>query len=306
MSITPTTTPPVALDQSATAQPGPFEVSPAQGGAQIAFLRRGVQPPSNVYIVQDDLILVSIVNSVAGLEVDIQGRILEPSGRIIPFSQALFPPADGAVHNYSVGLAEGFLLTAVASTPSAVVLRGQVYVSLAIGRIQASIPLTLALLASDYITQGSLVGWPNGHISPPQVGPGFTNVISTSSPPLSVNGSFTVPAGQVWRVLAADIALTAAGVAPNCQPAYTVSSTLGEVFGYVATASIAPSTSYFAAFVRGLGFEQAALQGQFVALPLPDIPLQPGWNITFNQYHGGTSAPVPSAADIVIEQLLLY
>lgn len=246
---------------------------------QVEFTNRFVQPPSELYVFRDDILIVRVGNAVTGARLRIEMRLLSPSGIVIPQRFEIDPPSDRTFNTSVFSLAEGFLL-GVAIFPSAGTLRrGQVFVELSLGRGSENGFIILHHLTSDYVSDNGRIGWPGGRILSSLEGPGHLRSLVGTDPAVTLNISETVPAGARWRLVSMRFRLvTDANVAARRVVVEVVDDASQQVWQIPSRSTQAASATetYFAAVV---GFwETTLLQTHILPMPTGLMLLQ-GWRI---------------------------
>ncbi len=181
--------------------------------SQITFNTREVPAPAALYITRDDILVLRVRNSVAGINVTCRGRYLGRDGQVHRFSEFVVPTSDRASNNLQIELDYGFLLSVtVAVGETEVVRRGQTFVQVFLqhGSVEA---VYQQLLVSDYVTQQAPVGWPGGILRSSIEGPGMLRSITLTDPAAGVEISQVVIADARWRFISLHASLVTAAVA---------------------------------------------------------------------------------------------
>ncbi len=185
--------------------------------SQITFNTREVPAPAPLYITRDDILVLRVRNSVAGINVTCRGRYLGRDGQVHRFSDFVVPTSDRASNNLQIELDYGFLLSVtVAVGETEVVRRGQTFVQafLQHGSVEAAYQ---QLLVSDYVTQQAPVGWPGGILRSSVEGPGVLRSITGTDPAAGVEISETVPVNARWRLISIRFILVTSAAVANRQ-----------------------------------------------------------------------------------------
>lgn len=105
--------------------------------------------------------------------------------------------------------------------------------------------------------------------------------------------TFTVPDGEMWKILSADIVLVTTATVGNRQIRFSVSNPDGNVMGYIpAGTTQAASLTRSYGFMQGIYRETAFIDGM-IQVPIPvDLYLPAGSTIRFYD-----SAAIDAAAD---------
>ncbi len=246
--------------------------------SQITFNTREVPAPAPLYITRDDILVLRVRNSVAGINVTCRGRYLGRDGQVHRFSEFVVPTSDRASNNLQIELDDGFLLSVtVAVGETEVVRRGQTFVQafLQHGSVEAAYQ---QLLVSDYVTQQAPVGWPGGILRSSIEGPGVLRSITGTDPAAGAEISETVPVNARWRlsVLSAVLVTDATAVTRQVEFLLDDGATIlfDEQHPFGQTASL--TWRYTAADVGWM--HTAASTRPLLPIP-PDLFLFQGWRI---------------------------
>lgn len=209
-----------------TSLPGPIEqpespLSPIHTAKpQIGFATRLVQPPSIVYVTQDDSLSVVVFNSAPNMAIAVGYRLLRADGVIIAAENAFQVAAQPGVQVFTVNLSEGFLLSAVCATQQVNVRRGQCFVSLSIVPDGPGHLVAQGYLSTDYLTYGGVVAWPGGRQISSIEGPGHVYVTTFANPPAGSGYLIQPPTNRRWRVISLAVHFVTSGVVINRFPTF--------------------------------------------------------------------------------------
>lgn len=150
----------------------------------------------------DDSLRVRAASAVAGVELEISYRWLDPSGVIQVNARRLVVPGTRLLVETELALGDGYLLNLVVRPVAGTVLAGQVYAAVEVVRGTGAVGVVLGQLLGGYCTATSGLAWPGSPIIGSLEGPGclrhlFDDVLS---PPALY--AWTVPAGARWRPVA--------------------------------------------------------------------------------------------------------
>jgi hypothetical protein len=182
------------------------------------FRRHYLNPPANLYVTVDDIILVRGWAGFSASTVQISLRILAPDGSI----QTAFYPftvvANGATPTLlRIANLEGFLLSASAQVLNTA--RGLVFLSMVLQRGVGSSDATFGqVLLQGYPDTFSILGYPQ---QPPQSsldGRGFPGIEGGAGPIAGAEVSITVPAGQNWIFKSLCVPFTTSATVANRFP----------------------------------------------------------------------------------------
>lgn len=196
------------------------------------FKWQDVDPPSPLYVLRDDVLLMQAVNGqgLANDQVNFNFRFLrvpevqggQPSdlaqpggGRqvvdygIIDTGLDVLPiTANGQTVSKSRTLGEGFLLSVAASCSNAV-QRGQLFARAVLIRGGATFGNSAQLLFADYVTGFQAAGWPGGRALNSAEGPGSVQSLQVANPGAGVDWAMSVPGTTRRKVLSFSATLTA-------------------------------------------------------------------------------------------------
>lgn len=188
----------------------------APDGARWA--RRNLQPPSDLLIVADDLLIIRAIAVTAGTTVSVAGRILSKEGQVHPFAQSCRVATALTQTTFTLSLPEGFLLAVAVNFVQGTLPPASFYVTVGIGRGPAANPTIQQVLVADYVTFHNSPSWPPRQLVPPGSGPGRIDTIQVANPAAGVDWATQVPSNCRWRVQAIRCRLVTSGVAGNRVP----------------------------------------------------------------------------------------
>jgi hypothetical protein len=198
-----------------------------------------VGPPSNLYVQRDDTLLISILNKVPGLVLNVAYRLLlpygpaagqpVPSGAIMESFQPIAggtivrgittfnPTSDNTRNNFIVTLAEGYLLGLVVTTTGAGPITGQAYVEALLfqGPPITGTGFNAQMLLEGYLPSFGHLGWPDTGQNPIGGGPGWIHSVQQANPGAGVDWIITVPLTTRWQLMSlqAQLAVANSGAA---------------------------------------------------------------------------------------------
>jgi hypothetical protein len=164
----------------------------------VGFLRRAVQPPSFVYVENEDDIAVACASSQSNETVTINYRLLRFDGEIIEGQFAIRPASDRSVTSYSESLAEGFLLS-VSARAAVATTRGQTFLRVFLTSPAFGGVLPSYMLFADYVTTQMAPAHPNGRVLSPVEGPGLVRAVGITQPIAGADFLLTVPSNARWK-----------------------------------------------------------------------------------------------------------
>jgi hypothetical protein len=183
----------------------------------IRFRDHGVPPPSLFYFQRDDQVVITSINSLAGVLLDLTLRVLTSLGEIVTTTYRHIPLSTRAVATQNFQIGEGFLISAVVSEPAASAhsVRGQTYVEVKLFRSGPTLGTPGQTLIQGYVSFTDTRFWPWDNPADSLAGLGFPGGAAPAAPAVGVDFAITVPAGAVWELQAFRATLTASGAAAN-------------------------------------------------------------------------------------------
>lgn len=251
--------------------PLPFSLS------RITFKRREVAPPAPVYIGADDRLQTLTQSTVGGFTVQLRGRLLRPSGEIVPIAYEVAPALLGVTTEFP--LSEGFLLTLAAFTPEQTAQPNYCYVSARIVRGRPTAGEPYQVLFGGTISQNAAISWPGGPQLLSEDGPGNTRIVGIGNPAPGADWIATVPQGTRYELLSVRGFFTASAVVANRFPRLIIDSGAGGTVVYQVPnlQAIAASTFYSLSWFAGVGYANT-VGAMTQAMALPDhCFLRAGW-----------------------------
>jgi len=256
---------------------------------QYTFEKQRVQPPSPLYVTINDTVVVSIWNSVVGLQVEVTSRLLLADGQIQQNVNILTPTSDRAVREFLLPLAEGVLLNIASASVTPVVRRGACFVSIGLTRELRTGAYRWAELISQYITAGLDVGWPAGVLHDQVEGAGLLRTIAGTNPAAGVEISETVPTNARWKLRGMQFALVTAVAVAARRVIIVVDDGATVVGAFIAVVDQTASQTITYTLCPGGVDQQLALANISIAASAEVLMFQ-GWRVR-------TSTQLLQAAD---------
>jgi hypothetical protein len=231
-----------------------------------------------VYITGEDQLRLRSMNSVAGVVLALEGRVLRVDGTISPISAPHTPNTDRTLATSLHAVAEGWVqnlsVRASAGTPR----RGQCYVWVDLVRGQTGAVQPLGTVLKGYATDTSGLAWPGGVNDDPTEGRGCIRRVEGSNPAAGAEFLETVPTNARWRLLGVKVDLVTDATAANRELVLTLddgANVLAEIpAGVNHTASQNRTYSFFIGAQRGAGATALVVNNA-----LPDAMLMGGYRI---------------------------
>lgn len=245
---------------------------------RVNFARRQVPPPAANYLGADDLLAVQTLCSHATTTVEIHGRILRPSGDVLPLRYVHTPNRDRSVKVEFFTIGEGFLLSWVVFPTSLDVRRGQLFATLAVTRGGTVSTTLMQVLAQDYLSSSEAMGWPGSPVHSSIEGVGNLRAITPTTPAAGAEISETVPTNARWRVIGFTFNLITSAVAGNRVVRLNIDdgTNVQVIVGNSAAQTAGLAARYnIASFGNWLG-----LVANHYSLPLPpNLWIPQGWRL---------------------------
>lgn len=217
-----------------------------------------------IYISVDDFLAVSIFNSVANIQVIVEGRILrapiqlppdqrDPNvptqvamlrggGGIEEFQFIFTPDATRNVNPFVRQLSEGFLISVNIATLTLGVEPGQCFVSTGIQRTSAAQARNVNLI-SGYVMHGYDFSWPGGSLRYPLDGAGFVHSQVVGNPPAGSDWILTCPGFARWRIESFVATLTTSATVANRQVQIIIDDGANQYWVHDPATAIAASST---------------------------------------------------------------
>jgi len=217
----------------------------------------------------EDKLRVVIMNSQAGVVVQLDGRFLHEGAKTpVAFAPRFTPTADRMPNTFDVDVGIGYLLNCSLIVVSGAPLVGQTYVMVQIVRGSTGATLVLGCLLGGYITAMQHLGYPGSPIESSIVGGGYYRSVVGTAPALGAELSETVPAGARWELLSVRATFITSAVVGNRFPNLTLTPGASLVGVSLDPTGIPASTTK--SMIWGVNMPVLDVIGSFAhQLPLP-------------------------------------
>ncbi len=256
--------------------PGGFADSPATPYEPIAthavdFKHIHVPPPGALYIGRNIRLHVRALALQLGFSCPVRLRILLPTGEVVSSVHSVAIGGSASPQDFFFEEAEGFLLDVTVGPASVAARRGDTFVQVSLAQGTATNFDDFALLVSDYVTDSTLLGWPNTFLRNQVDGDGSIVANSQGAPLAGADFAVTVSNPNVWRLKTFTASLTTAIAVANREVRLTIEDNAGSVFSVV-TAAFTQVASLTFAYSWNLGVQRlAGTQFNVISLPLPEV-----------------------------------
>jgi len=228
-----------------------------------------------------------IISAVAPATYLLSGLVADWAGELTQFVQQVLTINLNTVVDLVVPLHTGTLLSLTLSTPTPSVARGNTWaqVWLQAGTKAGGTPL--ALLISDYVASGAVIGWPGGQLRGPLDTVGTGQSLESTAPGQSMI-YWAVPPYQRWSFIAASVSCLSASIAP-LYVQVQVSTGLGNS-GVWVSSSYAQANGTTVLYQIAPGIPAGLQVAGFANIPVPEgIVLEPGWSFEVIDPNSGDS-----------------
>jgi hypothetical protein len=206
------TKPPIVPLGSPPASENDFRIHSVK--PDVRFLNKAVQPPSQVYVSTNDVLVIACASSQALETITVSYRLLRFDGRVImgqfvvPITLARIPITQNEV------LTEGFLLS-LSCKASMATTRGQTFVRAFITDPALGAGQPSYMLMADYVTTQMAPAHPNGRVLSPVEGPGFLTGYQAAAVGPGTEIQINSPSNTRWRIITCRGILRCSGVVAN-------------------------------------------------------------------------------------------
>jgi hypothetical protein len=191
------------------------------------FTRRNVQPPAELYVQQDDALIVDIWTT-TGVNFEARARILTATGQIASLRTPILATGSvGFLQRFTLPLPEGCLLGASLYETINTDPYGTIFARLHLGTGLTVTPFTAQLLAADFVSGNYGPTYPTGRIVHPLEGPGFLHTIVGATPAAGAEISETAPLFVARRLRHITALLTTSAAPGNRTPSIQIQGAVG-------------------------------------------------------------------------------
>lgn len=251
----------------------PKDFVPRTAAPQVTFRTKDTEPPSTLYVSQEDSLQIRAFSYLAGQSLLVLLRTLRPDGTVFQTTQQFQLAAVQTLQTFTLNLEEGYLLGLLIAYQATGVAPHTNWLAVNLVR-NASVQV----LVSGSVTPGAFLGWPGGPMNMPRDGAGFIRSITGTVPAAGAEISETVPANLRWRLLAFRYSLTSAVAVANRETNLTMDDGVNIFVSDTSSTTQAASLTNIYSWMQNAQ-RQAAAQSALFTLPLPDVYLEGGFRI---------------------------
>ncbi len=166
----------------------------------VGFLKRAVQPPSQVYVETSDVLVVACATGLRDEVLTVSYRLLRFDGILIHGQFTIEVPPTRTVVTHAEQLAEGFLLS-LSCTAAVAPTRGATFARAYITKPSLGAGQPSYMLMADYVTKYMAPAFPGGRILDPTEGPGLIYTVGFATPGLGADWNMGNPLNSRWRII---------------------------------------------------------------------------------------------------------
>ena len=284
---------------AADASPGFSVIGPTP---KVTFSTQNVPPPSPLYVVVTDVLLVTVSNiNPLVTSLPVTWRVLTPEGEIKYASDTiLVSRSDGGPVTKFLPLAEGFLLSVQIALDTGVTQRGECFVSIDLCKGPAESFIAISRIANGYVVGLSAVAWPGNPLISSTDGSGSLQTLTTAVPNPGAFVRVTVSPLTRWKLGSMVATLTTSAAAGNRVVQAVLTAAGGQP--YVASSPIVQGSSTTVTYMMASGINPAVGADGLVIIPFTlNITLFAGWRFQLSQL-GVDAADQWTAGVCVFEQ----
>ena len=232
-----------------------------------------------VFLRGDEALRITTFNSVAGVNLSIEGLFFLAGVGPRAFADRHVPNTDRTSASSMLRLGEGWLQTLHVRVTAGTVARGECYVLVEIVRGSDTANASpLGTLIQGYVTSSQRRGMIGAPHELTTEGPGNVRVVTGNDPAAGAEHSQTVPAGARWRLLAWSAVLVTDATVASRLPALIIDDGANNLLASICPTALTAGTT---TTVTASDFGQlAGTAGAVAVIALPrHLILRPGFRI---------------------------
>lgn len=240
----------------------------------VHFRRHKVEPPSDLYLTLDDVILFQGWAALATTNVRVSIRMLTTRGEIIPEFFTVAVAANGTTQTTKlITNLEGYMLSMSAELLTG--LAGSVWVNVVVQRGTGTNDATQGLnILQGYPSLTDTLSWPQAPPWKSIDGRALANVVTVGNPAPAADYAITVPAGVNWLLRSIHYQLVTSAAVANRFSVLLLQDNLGNTFAQIPGGPAqAASLTFQYTFANGL---QVSSQNNVQTTGLPTEARLPG------------------------------
>lgn len=271
---------------------------------RLRFATRDIQPPAGLWVTPDDFLVAGVANALAGVQLQVQGRMILPDGSIALPGFTVTPAGDRLLRYSSVQLYYGFLVAVAVWAVGSTLPQGtQTFASLQLVRPPISGFNLDWPMASGYVTANTFLATPYGAQAPAQGVVGQLYRVTGTAPAAGAEWFVTVPTNARWKVRMIWSNLTTSNQVANRVPGVQITDGANSFGSIEAQATVPANSAQGAIFFPG--GPAGVSEGSWINAPFPiDLELAPGWKIGSStiglQSNDQYAAPILHVEEVIV------
>lgn len=220
-----------------------------------------------LYVTGEDHLRLTSFNGLADVALVVEGRFVDCTGRLVPFSERHVPNTDRTAATSTYTLGEGWLCNVQVRASAAAPLQGQTFVVLELVRGRTGAIQPLGCVLQGYLTSTQRLAWPGSPLRASVDGAGVVRTILGTDPAAGVEIAETVPAGVRWALRSVRFTLTTDATAANRRPTFIIDDGANEIWRV--NSNVDQTATQISIYEAGAGAPFATLDARVFSLPLP-------------------------------------
>ena len=214
---------------------------------------QAIQHPAPFLFTGEEAIQLDVLNSTAGVTLQISGAMLGTGLELLPFAVSMVPTSNRIVTTLRFPVDSGWLqhirVIVTAGSPQ----EGNCFVFVRVCRGTLSGALVLGTLAGGYVTPNTDLYWPEGPFQKPTDGAGWPQQIGITTPGAGTDFVMTVPTNARWEIVGVSMRLTASAAVANRLPRLIIDDGSNTLFEAPAPAAITAGQAMRVSWGAGAG-----------------------------------------------------
>ncbi len=181
----------------------------------VTFSRRDISPPSNVYVLPDDLLIIQGVASPSNSTINVNYRLLRADGTIQTGVSQFTIIGGIGVQTFTQQLAEGFMLSLQINRSSGIPPVVPTFVQIGLARGGGAAPIPYTWFLAGYVPVVQALTFPASGVRRPTDGQGFLLYTPGPGPALGAEAQILGPVGMRAHPIFISFQLTTSAAAGN-------------------------------------------------------------------------------------------
>ena len=224
---------------------------------------------TGIIIDDKDFLVISTRNSLAGVVVSLEVRVMDRNGQIHHHRFSHTPNIDRtsarSEFRIGAGLLVGVGVAATGGTPR----RGETFVCLFLSRDAAAPANLMVPLVADYVVTGVALGWPGAIMRSSVEGPGRNKVVLMADPGAGNQLIVFVPVGAVWALKSVLFGLVTSAAAGNRRVTLILDDGTNQFHRVVFSSDVIASKAY--TFTASIAYQDIDDRNTVIVCALPAV-----------------------------------